>query len=105
MNQNLRFKTHIRINTKERELKIRTNKVFGKIRGPHQQSKSPDTKDAVLIQRNINKMVIKPTMVMSEAIDSVDDMKQDSKEFNQYLKVMKHQSKREAAKIEKEYMK
>lgn len=42
-------------------------------------------KDQNLIERNINKMVINPCKVVSDALDTVEDMKEDSKKFTQYI--------------------
>lgn len=54
-----RFKASMEIQTKEKKLKMRTMKVFAKIRGRNQSSTSPDQiKEDNIIQRNINKMVL-----------------------------------------------
>ena len=71
-----RFKASMELQTKEKKLKMRTMKVFAKIRGRNQSSTSPEKiKEETIIQRNINKMVLQPCQRVSEALDKVKDLK------------------------------
>lgn len=99
-----KFKASMEMQTKEKKLKIRTMKVFAKIRGRNQQSTSPDQiKENTLIERNINNMVLKPCKRVSQALDTVNNLKQDSRDFQKYLKAMRFQQLREKRIITKEY--
>ena len=79
-------------------------KVFAKIRGRNQSSTSPDVvKQDNIIERNFNRMVLNPTKRVTNAQDTVNYLKKETKNFSRYLKEMRNHSIKEKKLIAKEY--